>query len=118
MKSTYNKLRSFFLSTFVILMAVSSYAQDSTAAATEDVTATPAVKKPKYYTAKPVNVFTSIWLIDNQTVKVPNKGTFEFDIMHRFGPVKEGYRNFIGFFATSNIRLGFSYVPVKDLLVG
>ena len=68
---------------------------------------------------KPVkNTFEGIWIIDNQTVMVPIKGTFEMDIMHRFGTVKNGYEDFWGFFAPSNIRLGFNYVPVKKLLVG
>jgi hypothetical protein len=68
---------------------------------------------------KPVkNTFESIWLIDNQTVMVPVKGTFEMDIMHRFGTLQKGYEDFFGFFAPSNIRLGFSYVPVKNLMAG
>lgn len=33
--------------------------------------------------------------------------------MHRFGSVKNGYKDFFGLFAPSNIRLGFSYVPIK-----
>lgn len=69
--------------------------------------------------AKPVkNTFSGIWIIDNQTVMVPIKGTFEMDIMHRFGTVKNGYSDFWGFFAPSNIRLGFSYVPINNLMVG
>lgn len=109
--------------TFVLLTGFTAYAQeDSTAIQTDSIAAEPTeVTQPvkvKYYKAKPISVFPSIWLIDNQTVTVPNKGTFEMDIMHRFGPVKEGYRNFLGFFATSNIRLGFSYVPVKNLMIG
>ena len=72
--------------------------------------------KPK---PKPVkNTFEGIWLIDNQTVLVPIKGTFEMDIMHRFGTLETGYEDFYGFFAPSNIRLGFSYVPVNKLMVG
>jgi hypothetical protein len=68
---------------------------------------------------KPVkNTFESIWLIDNQTVMVPVKGTFEMDIMHRFGTLQKGYEDFFGFFAPSNIRLGFNYVPVKNLMAG
>lgn len=86
------------------------FAQDSTQA---EETA-PIVKK-----AKPVkNTFSSIWIIDNQTVMVPVKGTFEMDIMHRFGTVKNGYDDFWGFFAPSNIRLGFNYVPINNLMVG
>ena len=55
--------------------------------------------------AKPVkNTFGSVWLIDNQTVIVPIKGTFEFDIQHRFGTVKNGISDLAGFFAPSNIR--------------
>lgn len=84
---------------------------DSTAATTEE----PPVKaKPK-----PVkNTFQSIWIIENQTVMVPAKKTFEMDIQHRFGTVKKGYDDFWGFFAPSNIRLGFSYSPLNRLNVG
>jgi hypothetical protein len=75
---------------------------------------TEAVKKPK-----PVkNTFENIWLIDNQTSLVPIKGTFQMDIMHRFGTVKNGYEDFWGFFAPSNIRLGFNYVPLNKLMIG
>lgn len=93
-------------------------AQDSATVTVSDTTATvnetPVATKPK-----PVkNTFAGIWLIDNQTVMVPIKGTFEMDIMHRFGTVKKGYEDFYGFFAPSNIRLGFNYVPVKDLMIG
>lgn len=74
------------------------------------------VSKPKN---KPVkNTFQSVWIIDNQTVMVPIKGTFEMDIMHRFGTVNKGYDDFWGFFAPSNIRLGVSYSPVNKLYVG
>jgi hypothetical protein len=96
-----------------VLLGLSGLAQtaDSTAEAAEQA---PAVKKVK--PAK--NTFGSIWLIDNQTVMVPVKGTFEMDIMHRFGTVNNGYEDFYGFFAPSNIRLGFNYVPFNNLLIG
>lgn len=68
---------------------------------------------------KPVkNTFESIWIIDNQTVMVPVKKTFEMDIMHRFGTVDKGYQDFWGFFAPSNIRLAVSYSPVDKLNLG
>lgn len=69
--------------------------------------------------AKPVkNTFQSIWIIDNQTVMVPIKGTFEMDIQHRFGVWKNGYQDFWGFFAPSNIRLGVNYAPINKLNLG
>lgn len=86
------------------------------AVAQEDSTVVQEVQ-PK--TDKPVkNTFESIWLIDNQSVMVPIKGTFEMDIMHRFGTVNKGYDDFYGLFAPSNIRLGFNYTPVNKAMVG
>ena len=68
---------------------------------------------------KPVkNTFQSIWIIDNQTVMVPVKKTLEMDIMHRFGTVDKGYKDFWGFFAPSNIRLGVNYAPIDRLNLG
>lgn len=64
------------------------------------------------------STFESVWLIDNQSVMVPKKGTFEFDIQHRFGTMKKGYDDFYGLFAPSNIRLGFGYTIIDRLSVG
>ncbi len=69
--------------------------------------------------AKPVkSTFESTWIIDNQSVMVPAKGTVQMDIMHRFGTVKNGYDDFYGIYAPSNIRIGMSYVPIDKLIVG
>ncbi len=68
---------------------------------------------------KPVKfTFQSVWIADNQTVMVPVKGTLEMDIMHRFGVINNGYKDFWGFFAPSNIRLGVNYAPINNLYVG
>jgi len=68
---------------------------------------------------KPVkNTFNSIWLIDDQTVMVPIKGTFEFDLQHRFGLINSEAQDFVGLFAPANIRLGFDYVVVDKLMLG
>lgn len=40
------------------------------------------------------------------------------DILHRFGTVENGYDDFFGFFAPSNIRLGFNYSLIDDFMVG
>lgn len=86
-------------------------AQDSSITTTADVIA-PVKQKPVK------NTFQSIWIIDNQTVMVPIKGTLEMDIMHRFGTVTKGYKDFWGFFAPSNIRLAVNYAPIHKLNVG
>ncbi len=94
----------------LILFQTNLKAQDSTVVVEE--TAAPAKAKPVK------NTFQSVWIIDNQTVMVPVKGTLEMDIMHRFGSVQKGYEDFWGFFAPSNIRLGVTYSPINKLNVG
>jgi Membrane bound beta barrel domain (DUF5777) len=101
-----NKIIKLLLATIFLFTAGSLFAQDSTEA--------PVVKK-----AKPVkNTFGSVWLMDNQTVMVPIKGTFEMDIQHRFGVVTKGVKDMYGLFAPSNIRLGLNYSPMDKLYVG
>ena len=95
---------------FLLLFQLNLMAQDSTVV-TEETTVPVKVKPVK-------NTFQSVWIIDNQTVLVPNKGTMEMDIMHRFGVIDEGARDLFGFFEPSNIRLGMSYAPINKLFVG
>lgn len=100
------KYKNILLLLSVCLLAGGLFAQDSTAV--------PQVKK-----AKPVkNTFGSVWLMDNQTVMVPIKGTLEMDIQHRFGTVDNGKKDIWGIFAPSNIRLGLNYSPVNKLFLG
>jgi hypothetical protein len=95
--------------TLMICLSAPAFAQDSTAAE----------ETPRPVKVKPVkNTFNSIWIIDNQTVMVPQKKTFEMDIMHRFGAVDKGYDDFWGLFAPSNIRIGVSYAPINKLNIG
>ena len=111
---TYIPVHVFILPAYLVccllLPQAKLFAQDSTVAAKEIVV--PAKAKAVK------NTFQSVWIIDNQTVMVSKKGTFEMDIMHRFGTVTKGYDDFWGFFAPSNIRLGVSYAPVNRLNVG
>ncbi len=99
-------------------LSVAGQAQtDSTAATAGSDSA--ATEEAPVRKVKPVkNTFNSIWIIDNQTVMVPVKKTFELDIMHRFGTVGKGYENFWGLFAPSNIRIGVSYAPINNLNLG
>lgn len=112
MKHLINKPMHWFVFTVVLLsLSAPAFAQTDSTAATDEA---PVTKK-----AKPAkNTFNSVWIIDNQTVIVPVKKTFEMDIQHRFGTVDKGYEDLWGFFAPSNIRLGFSYVPINRLNVG
>jgi len=85
------------------------------APATADSTAAAPVKKKKSYVK---DTFDGSYIIDNQTVMVAIKGTFEFDIQHRFGTVNNGFTDLFGIFAGATMKLGFNYVPVKNLQIG
>lgn len=114
MKSFINKgTRLLVFSSLLIVCLVafsnSGFAQDSAA-----VEETPAPVK-----LKPVkNTFESIWILNNQSIFVPQKKSLEVDIQHRFGVVTNGYDDFWGFFAPSNIRLGVNYTPINKLNLG
>ncbi|MDP4246159.1 MAG: DUF5777 family beta-barrel protein, partial [Bacteroidota bacterium] len=95
---------------FDLMATGSTMAQDSTGAPP------PTVEKKKRSYVK--NTFEGNYLIDNQSVMVPIKGTFEFDIQHRFGTVNNGISDLYGIFAGAIMRLGLSYTPIKDLQVG
>ncbi|KAF0242355.1 MAG: hypothetical protein FD136_205 [Chitinophagaceae bacterium] len=97
---------------FIILATCAAITTTSLMA--QDSTSTPAAKKVSVVK----NTFGGNNLIDNQTVMVPIKGTFEFDINHRFGTTDKGFKDLFGLFSTANTRLGFYYVPVKDVQVG
>ncbi|HAH22232.1 MAG TPA: hypothetical protein DCL77_00410 [Prolixibacteraceae bacterium] len=67
----------------------------------------------------PVNAtFESGYLIDAQTVIVPEKKTLEMVIQHKFGTIDQGSTNLWGIYGSSNIRIGLNYVPVKNLEIG
>jgi hypothetical protein len=82
--------------------------------------AAPAKKADAPANPRPVkNTFQSQWIIDNQTVMVPVKGSLEMDFQHRFGVLGKGYQDFYGVFSPSfNIRFGATYTPIKNLSVG
>ncbi len=110
MKLKINSIRKFITACLLVLPGWTFSQVDS--ASKTDKPEAPSKTKPVK------NTFESVWIIDNQTVMVPVKKTFEMDVMHRFGTVKNGYEDFWGFFASSNIRLGVSYSPINNLNLG
>jgi len=115
MKRSINKIKRTLV--FVACTCFCLFILNNTGLAQDDSTVVAQAETPaKIKPAK--NTFQSVWIIDNQTVMVPVKGTFEMDIMHRFGTVNNGYKDFWGFFAPSNIRLGVGYAPIKNLNIG
>jgi len=117
MKSFINKAKSLLATASCLIICLfmlntTGFAQVDSAAAINEA--------PVPHKKKPVkNTFQSIWVIDNQSVMVPVKGTMEMDIQHRFGTVNKGTTDLWGLLgASSNIRLGMNYSPVNRLNLG
>ena len=102
----YKKFGFLFVAIFFLLTGSCAFAQDSAVV--------PVVKKAKQVK----NTFGGVFIMDNQSVMVPVKGTLEMAIQHRFGSVDNGKKDLYGLFAPSNIRLGMSYAPLNRLMVG
>jgi len=100
-------------SSFGIVMAQDTTAKKAAVSA-DTTAAVPVIKKKSYVK----DTFDGNLLIDDQTVMVPIKGTFAFEIQHRFGTVKNGFSDAFGLFAGANMKLNFSYVPVSNLQIG
>lgn len=114
MKKYNHKILPFFISSCLLLVtfficAGRLSAQDSTAE-----------EQPLLNTGVrlALNTFESVFLMDDQTVMVPKKGSLEMAIQHRFGIVNNGVKDMYGLFAPSNIRLGLTFVPIHKLNVG
>ncbi len=99
-----------YIAVLLCLVNGNIFAQDDSTAA--ETTAAPIKHKPVK------NTFRSMWIIDDQTVMVPIKGTFEADIQHRFGTVENGVKDLWGLYASANMRIGFSYAPINNLNLG
>ena len=102
----YDKSLSLFLAKFFLLMFMAGKlsAQDST-------------ELPVANKVKPVkNTFESVLLMDNQTVMVPVKGTFEWDFQHRFGTVKNGSKDLWGVLWTCQYKDGAQLCTNKEII--
>ncbi len=63
--------------------------------------------------------FESGIIIDNQTTVVPMARTLEYNIQHKFSPMDNGLSDLFGIYSPgANMRMHFSYVPLKNLQVG
>lgn len=106
-------MKKYILSIIVLLIGLNlTFAQDTTAV----------VKEKDVPVIAP---FESGILIDNQTCVIPPAKTLEFLIQHRFGDFgydtaqyENGFHDFFGLYEMANIRLGFNYSILDNLMVG
>ncbi|AFD07274.1 hypothetical protein Solca_2231 [Solitalea canadensis DSM 3403] len=97
--------------TGLLLASLSTFAQVDSVKVQEDSVNVEESDKAQDSGNKPVrSAFESTWIIDNQTTVVPQKGSLEFMINHRFGTIYNGVSDLYGMYgAGANIRLGLNY---------
>ncbi len=61
--------------------------------------------------------FKSPRVINGHSMEFLNPGTMDFRILHRFGLVNQGYKNFFGMDQAS-MRMGFDFGIMKNLMIG
>ncbi|MDE3144853.1 MAG: hypothetical protein KGL19_11900 [Bacteroidota bacterium] len=106
-------MKSFLISCSKISVFIFLFCLWQNALNAQDSTATKIVKK-KYVK----RTFEGNYIIDNQSVMVPQAKTLSFDIQHRFGTVQNSFHDFFGFFNIATMRLAVEYTPVKNLQIG
>jgi len=93
-------MKKILLSLSGLLIAFTSFSQD---------------KEAKSYESQ---AFETSILIDNSTTASPFKGSYEFEIHHRFGKINNGITDLFGVYAPSNIRMGLNYGVSDRLMLG
>ena len=72
-------------------------------------------EKPKKEIIK--YAFKSTRVINSHSMEFLNPGTLDFRILHRFGPLDQGYKNFFGLDQAS-MRMGFDFGILQNLMLG
>ena len=102
-------MKNFFLIILGIALVTKLPAQD------QDLLKLLGKDKPKKELVK--YAFKSPRVINGHSMEFLNPGTMDFRILHRFGPLDQGYKNFFGFDQAS-MRMGFDFGILKSLMVG
>ena len=104
-----NKLIKGFLGLSLLLGTTQLLAQE------EDLLKLLGEEKPKKERIK--YAFKSPRVINGHSMEFLNPGTMDFRILHRFGQLDKGYKNFFGLDQAS-MRMGFDFGILQNLMVG
>lgn len=91
------------------------FSQVNLSAQDEDLLKLLGKEKPKKERIK--YAFKSPRVINGHSMEFLNPGTLDFRILHRFGQINQGYKNFFGLDQAS-MRMGFDYGILQNLMAG
>jgi len=75
------------------------------------------VGEPKAKKEYVKSAFKSPRVVNSHSIEFLSPGTMDFRILHRFGQINQGYKNFFGLDQAS-MRLGFDFGILRNLMVG
>jgi hypothetical protein len=101
-----------YLNTGLLLACLLFFAN---AKAQDDLLSLVGKDKPKKERVK--YAFKSPRVINGHSIEFLNPGTMDVRILHRFGPLDQGYKNFYGF-DQANMRMGFDFGILHNLMAG
>jgi hypothetical protein len=104
-----NRIFHFVPALLALFIAGSGVAQD------EDLLKLLGEDKPKKEIVK--NAFKSPRVINSHSMEFLRPGTMDFRILHRFGQLDQGYKNFFGLDQAS-MRMGFDFGIFNNLMAG
>lgn len=107
-----NKTKAWkYVSVIAILLVTNHYLQ----AQDTDLLKLVDSEKPRKEYVK--NAFKSPRVIQSQSIEFLRPGTMDFRILHRFGQLDQGYKNFFGLDQAS-MRMGFDFGIKRNLMAG
>ena len=83
----------------------------------QDTTSMVSGLEDKTISEKVTGTFRSTRVINAHSTEMLHKGEMDFRILHRFGSVKTGYKNFFGL-DNASMRLGFDFGITNNLMIG
>jgi len=100
----------FVIGVVLLLFSTNLFAQDEDLLKLVGGDEKPRKERVKY-------AFKSPRVINGHSIEFLNPGTMDFRILHRFGQLDQGYKNFFGLDQAS-MRMGFDFGILQNLMVG
>ena len=100
----------FVIGVVLLLFSTNLFAQDEDLLKLVGGDEKPTKERVKY-------AFKSPRVINGHSMEFLNPGTMDFRILHRFGQLDQGYKNFFGLDQAS-MRMGFDFGILQNLMVG
>lgn len=99
----------------ILLLIITAFFLNQIAA--QDTTSMVSGLEDKITSEKVTGTFRSTRVINSHSTEMLHRGEMDFRILHRFGSVKTGYKNFFGL-DNASMRMGFDFGITNNIMIG